>query len=216
MDRYLFFVYICLAVLLIARYGILAATESEGLRKGRSRLIAAFTFCSGFVFLPLLQINYEAHLLVYELEGTIRSVRILDGSAKYYSAYLEIVTTTGGDISVHVSDRNDAWHSGQRLKIRYYGDIGEMIDATLLSLDGQKEGKINRTAILGRACSIVVGLFLCGGVWIRYRRDPEGKIENTDSSSGITGTVDQDSLLHLSEINSEEYPIPSSPHSRPR
>ncbi len=91
----------------IAKYGYVAATASDGLRKGRARLIAGLAFCSWFIVLPVLWTIYEANLQVFEFEGNITSVDVRNHQSSHYSANLAIATTLGGTISVHTSDPSE-------------------------------------------------------------------------------------------------------------
>lgn len=131
--RDLYWAYLCLAGLVVVVFGYVAATASAGRRKGRARLIAALAFSSFFLISPALWTFYESRLPVFEADGVIAAVRVRDGSSRHFSAQLWIRTQDAGEISIHVSDRNPAWHVGQRLKVRYYGDTGELIRANLIS-----------------------------------------------------------------------------------
>lgn len=135
-----FWVYLIFSLLLVARYGYIAATSSIGPRKGRARLVATLAFTFSFMVLPLLWAVYESHLTVFYFNGTITSTRVVNANPKYYSAFLTIATTHGGEIEVHVSERSEGWRIGQRLSGRYYGDTGELIRASLLGSDGTKQG----------------------------------------------------------------------------
>jgi hypothetical protein len=178
--------YILVAALLLLRYGYLAATESTGSRKGRATLIATLVFASFFLVLPLLSTIHESQLQVFDFNGVIASIRVLDSSTKYYSAQLSILTSQGGNITVHVSDRSYAWRVGQRLRVRYFGDTGELIRATVIDSSGKEEGIVNRTAGFSRIWFVLIGLFFVGGAWVRFRRDPSGAIENAKESETLT------------------------------
>lgn len=99
-----------------------------------------------------------------------------------------------------------SWRVGQRLRMRYYGYIGELISATLLNPDGTPAGIRNRAASFSRAVSVVLGLFTTWAVVKRYRRYPEAAEDSVGRSSSSSNTVDQDSLLHLTEDRSSERP----------
>jgi hypothetical protein len=204
--RYIFWGHLSLSLLLIVVCGYVAATSSVGQRKGRARLIAALSFTSWLVVSPLLWTLYESHLPVFEFDGVISSLVVDDSSSKHYSARLSIATTTGGNVMVHVSDRNDSLHVGQRLRVRYYGNTGELISATLFSPDGREAGVVNRTTGFLRACLVLLGLFLVGVILKRHLRDPSGATESIDRSSKLSAAVDEDSLLHLSGVQSNEKP----------
>lgn len=195
--------YVVVAVILCIRYGYVAATASVGIQKGRAKLIATLTFLSFFYVVPLLQTLQETRLTVFDFTGTIRAVQVQDASSRYYSAYLDIATTEGGEVRVHVSDRSDGWREGQRLRVRYYGDTGELIYATFYGPDGKQTGVANRIAGFGRAALALLGIVLSWFAWRRFNRDPEGAIETPAQSSGLSDAVDEESMLHLSSRDDE-------------
>ncbi|MGA2887728.1 MAG: hypothetical protein ABSE51_06725 [Terracidiphilus sp.] len=177
---YLFWGYLCGLILLTARCGYVAATDGTGPRKGRARLIATLAFASCFVAGPLLWVSYESHLPTFDFEGVVTSVRVENSNSKHFSAQLSIMTTLGGNATVHVSDRSDAWRVGQHLRVRYYGDTGELISATVFDSSGKEEKTINRTAGFSRPWSVLVGFVLAWLAWVRYRRVPNGEFESND------------------------------------
>ena len=195
----LFWGFFGISLLCIARYGYIAATASDGLRKGQARLIAGLAFCSWFIVLPILWSVYEKHLQVFEFGGTIASVDIKNHQSSHYSANLIITTELGGTIVVHVSDASKFWRTGQRLRVRYYEGSGELVGAAFLDSAGKDEEDINASSLLARVFSIVIGSLAAFGMWLQYRRDPEARLENTREPSGLSNAVDKDSLLHLSD-----------------
>jgi len=195
----LYWSYICLTALVVVVFGYVAATASAGRRKGRASLIAALTFSSFFLISPALWTFYESRLPVFEADGMIAAVQVRDHSSRHYSAQLWIKTGDAGEVSVHVSDRSSAWHVGQRLKVRYYGDTGELIRANLISSDGHPQGTVRNSFGFTRAVSVLLGVALMWIVLKRYRRDPEALMEDRPELSNVSVAVDQDSLLHLSE-----------------
>lgn len=193
--RYSLAAFICAAVLLILRYGYIAATESTGPTKARATLIATLAFASFFIVLPLWSMGYESQLPVFEFDGVVNSVHIESSSSRNFSAELSILTSAGGTITVHVSDRSKGWIAGQHLRVRYYGDTGELIHATLFDNSGNEEGVVNRTSSFFRAWRIVLGAFLIGGAWTRYKRDPEAEFDDAeDESNSQLYDLDQNEL----------------------
>lgn len=172
--RYLLIAFVCAAVLLILRYGFCAATESTGPTKARATLIATWAFASFFVVLPLWWMGYESQLPIFELQGVVESVHIESSSSKHFSAYLSVLTSVGGTVTVHVSDRNKGWIAGQHLHVRYYGDTGELIHATFFDASGKEEGSAIRTASFLRMWWMVLGVYLIAGAWKRYKRASVG------------------------------------------
>lgn len=197
-------VYLSLSVLLMVGYGYVAATASVGPRKGRARLIATLAFTCCFIAMPLLWAVYECQLPVFNFDGVITSVRVMNATPKYYSAYLAIATTLGGEIEVHVSRRSDAWRVSQRISVRYFGDTGELIRASMLSPNGAKQGTVKSRDGFVRFASVALGLFSTWLGWRQYRRDPEGAIEEPRRSSELSNAVDQESMLHLSSRPDEK------------
>lgn len=193
--RYLLAAFIGVAVLLILKYGYVAATESTGSKKARATLIATLAFASFFVVLPLWWMGYESQLPVFEFEGMVESVHIESSSSRHFSAELSILTSVGGTVSVHVSDSNSRWIAGQHLRVRYYADTGELIQATFFDASGREEGVANRTSSFFRAWWIVLGVFLIGGAWTRYKRDPESEFDGAeDQTDGRLYDLDEEPL----------------------
>jgi len=193
--RYLLVAFVCAASVLILRYGYVASTESTGSKKARAILVATLAFASFFVVLPLWWIGYESQLPVFEFDGVVESVHVENSSSKHFSAELSILTSSGGSITIHVSDRSRGWIRGQHLRVRYYGDTGELIHALFFDANGNEEGVANRTSSMTRALSVVLGLFLIGGALFRYKRDPEAEIESDgDQTMGPLYDFDQPQL----------------------
>jgi hypothetical protein len=198
--RYLFVCYLSVSVAMIVRYGYVAATDSTGPRKGRAKFVATLAFAGCFVVLPLLWAAYESQLPTFEFEGAISSVRIENASGSHFSARLFILTSVGRNVTVHVSEASDAWRAGQRLRVKYYGDSGELIRATILDSAGAEVSTVKRNAGFSRVCSALLGLCFGWAAWVQYRRDPDGAVEGVGSSDGNY----QDRLLDL------EQDIPTS------
>jgi len=99
----------------------------------------------------------------FRVDGVVESVHVENSSSKHFSAELSILTSSGGSITIHVSDRSRGWIRGQHLRVRYYGDTGELIHALFFDANGNEEGVANRTSSMTRALSVVLGLFLIGG-----------------------------------------------------
>lgn len=182
--RYSLFLLVGAAILLILRYGYLAATESVGPKRARATLVTTLAFASFFVVLPLWWAGYEAQLPVFEFDGVVESVHIQSNSSKHYSAWLSIVTSSGGTISVHATGRSSGWSAGQHLRVRYYGDTGELIQATFLDQDGEEQRSFHSASWMSRAWSILIGAFLILAAWMRYKRDPHVEIESHPDESG--------------------------------
>ncbi|MGD0910716.1 MAG: hypothetical protein ABR928_02410 [Terracidiphilus sp.] len=175
-----FAVYTLAAVLIAIRFGYIAATESEGARKCNARLIASLLFSSWFCLASLLWYCYDQSLPVFEFQGAIESVLALDSYSKHYSAYVQIHTTEGGDIRVHYSDWSSWMRAGEKIKVRYRGDTGELINATFYSPDGKQEGVLNSTRTFQQAGMFLVGMFC---VWASFKKrhrasEPDNTMES--------------------------------------
>jgi hypothetical protein len=192
------------ALFLAIRYGVIAATESDGPRKGKARLIA--TGLVGLVFLlpALATILYNRSLPIFEFEGQVESVQVLHGDSRHYSAFLQIRTLSGGETTVHASDRSNGFRTGEHIKVRYQGDTGELLKASFYAPDGTQEGVFNGTSTWPPYFALLFGLFLIWGAFRQHRRDPEGEEEPARGNPDLLETVDEESLLHLSEPRSED------------
>ena len=196
--------FVCAAALLALRYGYSAATESTGPKKARATLMATLAFASFFVVLPLWWMGYESQLPVFEFRGVVESVHIESSSSKHFSAYLSVLTSAGGTVTVHVSDRNKGWIAGQHLDVRYYGDTGEVIHATFFDASGKQEGSASRTASFFRMWWMVLGVFMIAGAWRRYKRDPKAEFDGVEDRSGSRSyDLDQESLTKEEEAQIE-------------
>jgi len=193
--RYFLVAFVIAAAGSILRYGYVAATEGAGQKKAHALFVATVAFASFFVVLPLWWMGYESQLPVFEFEGVIESTHIESSSSKHFSAELSILTSGGGTITVHVSDPSRGWKAGQHLEVRYYGDTGELIHATLFDASGKQEGVVNRTSSMFRAWWMVLGIFLIAAAWRRHRLDPEAKYDGAeDQPSGRLYGLDQPKL----------------------
>lgn len=181
--RYLLVAFVGAAVLLILRYGYAAATESTGPKKARATFVATLAFASFFIVLPLGWAGYEAQLPIFEFNGVVESVHVQINSSKHYSAWLSVLTSSGGTISVHASERSGGWSIGQHLRVRYYGDTSELIQAAFINNSGKEEGGFRRTSWMSRAWSILIGAFLICAAWVRYKRDPHAELESHPGES---------------------------------
>ena len=168
------------AVLIAIRYGYIAATESEGARKYNARLVASLLFSSWFSLGSLLWFCYDQRLPIFEFQGTIESVQVLDSYSKHCSAYVQIHSTDGGDIRVHYSDRSSWMRAGGKIKVRYRGDTGELINATFCSPDGKQEGVLNSSRSFQQGGMFLVGMSCVWASFKKYRR--ASKPDNTMES----------------------------------
>ena len=171
----LFAIYTIIAAIVAIWFGYVAATENDGRKKGRAYLIASLLFSFWLSLEPLLWLLYEHSLPIFEFQGKIASVKVLDSSSKYYSAWLSIQTTTGGTIDVHASDRSDYLRPGERLLVRYRGDTGELVKASFYSDNGQQQGVLQSTRTFEQTVLLLLGIFCIWASLRKYRRDPEGQ-----------------------------------------
>jgi hypothetical protein len=182
--QYMFIGFVSLAILVCLRYGYIAATEGTGPKKARALLIANCAFASLAIGGPLCRMGYESQLPVFEFTGVIESVHIENSSPRSFSAELSILTTAGGTINIHVSDRNRGWAVGQRLRVRYLGDKGELVEAKFFDTLDNEVGAARRTSPFFGGLSIVFGVFVALAAWLRYKRDPVSEFEGSDGGDG--------------------------------
>jgi hypothetical protein len=170
--------------------------------------------------LPALVMLRRASMPVYEFQGTITSIQV-KSHTRSYGAILDDCDNGGGSINVHVSNPSEFWRNGQRLKVRYYGNVGELIKATFIAENGEEQGETSATTNGEQIFSIAVGIFIAFLIWWQYRRDPHRRIESRREPSGLYDSVDQRSLLHLSkklndsvygELLTSNQTTPASPH----
>lgn len=181
-----FVVYTVVAAILAIRYGYVAATESDGSRKGKALLIASLLFSSWFCLAPVISLFCDATLPIFEFRGRITAVDVRESSSRHYSAYLRIQTNSGGEIVVHASDGSKFFRPGQLLTVRYRGDTGELIRAYFYSPEGKQEGMDQSTTSFSRIALFIIGLFCIWASIKKYRRDPEGAETPPDDSSPIS------------------------------
>jgi hypothetical protein len=172
---YLTWVETTLAFLVVARYGYIAATETESPRKGKAYLIACLVFSLWICLITLTMIVYNSTRPIYEFDGEIESVHVRDADTRHYWTDLEIHTAAGGDIAIHATDRSDGFRVGQRLKVHYRGDTDELVGAYFYSAGGKQEGVFKSTSAIGQYGLLLVGLFCVWASVRKYRRAPEGE-----------------------------------------
>jgi hypothetical protein len=163
-----------LTLLLILRFGFVAATASDSPRKAKARLIASLAFSFWFCVTPVILFIYNQSLPIFEFTGKINSVHVQDSSSKHYSADLRIGIPSGGAITVYASDRSPFFRSGEQVKVRYRGDTGELVKAFFYARDGSQEGIFNSTSTLAQLFTLLVGSFCVWASLKKYRRDPIG------------------------------------------
>jgi hypothetical protein len=171
---WLYLVATAIVFLITLNCGYIAATESTGQRKAKSRLAASLLFSSWFFLSATLWMLYDKTRPVFECNGTIESVHVLNSSSKHYSASLKLRISAGGEISIHVSDRSPYLKPGQRLLVQYRGDTGELIKADFVTEAGQQQGVLRSTSTFEQIVGMAVGLFCIWASVRKYRRDPEG------------------------------------------
>lgn len=164
-----------IAALIAIRYGYVAATDSEGPRKGRARLTASLAFSSSFMLSALFVLVFKWTRPLFEFEGTVESVHVRDSDNRHYSADLRIITTSGGEISVHTSDSSPLFRAGEHLRGRYRGDTTELVKAYFYASDGSQEGVFNGFSTIRLYIGLLVGLFAVWASFRKYRRDPHGR-----------------------------------------
>ena len=175
----LFAAYTAIAFIVGAWFVYVAATESDGRRKGNARFIASLLFSSWCFLTGLLQISYEHSHSVIQLNGIIASTNVLDSSDLHYSAWICIDTSDRGKVNVHTSDRSPYFHPGERIRLRYHSDNEELLTAAFSSGEGRPEGVLRRWENLQSWALLLIGLICVWASVRRYQRHPDGS-EKTD------------------------------------
>jgi hypothetical protein len=175
----------------------LSSTYAVGVSRGKRLLAAYLLYGSAICTAGLAQLVYETHLAVFETEGNIEAVQIRGG--KRPRSNLFIHTISESYIAVHASGTSRYFRRGQRLRVRYHDKTGAILSAVFLSADGNKEGVFNDTDIWTPYFVLLTGLFLAGTGVIKYRRDPGGSEDSKTRNFIADGSVDEASLLKLSD-----------------
>jgi hypothetical protein len=186
------------AVLAAIRFGIVGATESVGTRKGTARFAATLLFGICLCLPAFCLILLSTSLPVFESDGTISSMRLVHSGSRHYSAYLLIQTPASGEISVHASDPSIFFRPGQRLRVRYQAETGEVLKVWFFNASGNQEARFNSTLPLAPYGLLLSGAFAMFAAFRIRQRDPEGREEPVHRSSGLSTAVDEQSILDLS------------------
>lgn len=176
--------YVILSGIVALGFGYVAATSGNGRKKSRAILTASLLFSSWLVLGPLLFYLNNNSQPTIERTGRITAVRVLRASDRFYSAYMTVQTTAAGEVTVHCSDRSEFLRAGELVKLRYYGDSGELIEAWFYAPNGRQEGILQNAANWERAWLLAIGLICVWASIRKYRRDPQGaeKLPKTSST----------------------------------
>ena len=175
----------------------LSSTHAVGVSRGKRLLAAYLLYGSAICGAGLAQLLYETQLAVFETEGNIEAVQVRGGKSP--RSNLLIHTISGGYIAVHASGTSRYFRLGQRLRLRYQDKTGAILSAVFLSADETKESVFNGTETWAPYSVLLLGLFVAGVGAIKYRRDPEGSEDSTTRKFIADGSVDEASLLKLSD-----------------
>jgi hypothetical protein len=187
----LFLICTVVAAAVVTRFGYIAATEGNGPRQCRAHLTASLAFCFWFALAPILWFVYDSSLPIFEFQGTIVSVDVRDSNSRRYSAYLQIHTTSGDEITVHASNSSPFLRPGEIVNVRYRGNTGELIKATFYTQDGKQEGVLQSTRTLSQLGLFLIALFCTWASIRRYRRARESATENVHHRhSESSGPID--------------------------
>jgi hypothetical protein len=155
--------YVILSGIVALGFGYVAATTSNSRKKSRAILTASLLFSSWLVLGPLLFYLNNNSQPIIERNGRITSIRVLRASDRFYSAFMTVQTSGGSEVTVHCS--------GEAVKLRYYGDSGELIKAWFYAPNGRQEGILQNAANWERAWLIVIGLICIWASIRKHRRD---------------------------------------------
>jgi hypothetical protein len=194
---------IVFAALLFAgslHFGFQATVSSIGPAKGLFRYRSTACVGIGICLCAVsMAVDKSSHKL-YDFSGTLLSQNIIHNSSRHFSSYLEIQTVQGGQILVHLSDRVPL-AVGQWLWVQYESDSGEIRRIRYYSNSNKRLGKWSSLWPFQTCIMFLFGLFFIWGAHYRFNRDPEGQFEPLDRDSNSTATVDEASLLHLSDLD---------------
>ena len=98
------------------------------------------------------------------------------------------------------------------MKVRYQGETGMVLRILFVSADGREEGVFNDTGVWPLYFLLLLGIMIILQGFRRYRRDPESAEEPPARNQHPYGSVDQRSLLNLSEDDTSE----SEPDCEPK
>jgi hypothetical protein len=115
-----------------------------------------------------------------------------------------IHTFSGGDIALRAYGSSPYFHRDEHVKVRYQGETGMILRVLFVSADGREEGVFNDTGGWPLFFFLLVGITIVIQGFRRYRRDPEGAEEPSARNQHPYGSVDQRSLMYLSEKDTSE------------
>jgi len=179
-----------------------ASIYGTSARKGRALLAATLFGGAGISIANLAILLYQRHLPVFEAEGDIEAVSVHPG--KYVRSDLLIRTSSGADIALHAYGRSPYFRRDEHVKVRYQGETENIQRVLFLSSNGREEGVFNNTGMWPAFFFLLVGVTIIFYGCRRYRRDPEGAEGPSVPDKHPYGSVDQRSLLNLSEHGNDE------------
>ena len=161
--------------------GILANSESVGLRKGRLvRAAWCLVGCSlCLLATPVLIFNWRQPVL--SVDGAISSA-VVHSSGRSHPTDLTILTGDGRIVHLRASDRSTFFRTGQIIEAKYQTGTGFILHANFLSQDGKQEGVFNGTAFWWPYFTLIGGLLVIGYARWNFRRDPEGQSRGYQSA----------------------------------
>lgn len=187
-----------------------ASIYGTSARKGRYLFAASLFGGSGICIAILTLLLYQRLLPVFEAEGSIESVTAHRGKVDRTDVLIH--TSLGGDIALRAFGSSVYFRREEHVKVRYQGETGMILRVVFLSADGRDEGVFNDTGPWPLFFFLLLGIMIIIQGFRRYRRDPEGAEEPSAPNQHPYGSVDQRSLLNLSEDDTSESETDCEPN----
>jgi hypothetical protein len=178
-------------------YAIAAAVASISPRKGSRRRMATILFGSAIGVASLAVFLTGVSLPVSQADGVISFVQVQTQGKSYRTDVL--LQTNTGALAVFAHGRSRLFRLGEHVLVNYQEQTGLIVKAHFIAIDGREEGIFNSADSWAAAVGVLVGIFIIWTAFKVHKRDPEGDEESGDHRRVALDSVDEGSLLHLSD-----------------